>query len=673
MRIARLDLTRYGRFTDRSLDLPAGEVDLHLVVGRNEAGKSTTRAGLSELLFGIDTRTPYAFLHDYQSMRIGAVLERGERRLVIQRRKGNKNTLLGEDGQPLGDGALAPFLGAADRAFFERMFSLDLEALAEGGRQLLDAKDDIGRMLFQASGGLARFGEVLDELDRELEQLWAPRKSGTRAYYTAHDQLEAADKSFKEGVVRAQDFHRAEAAVDEARGEVDRAAQRHATLVRERSRLERIKRVSPALARRRKLLDDVVALANVALLPSSAARDLQDATAKIALADADLERLARDVAQAAATRDAAVVDDKLLSHAADIRAAGERRQQLKSHPGEIGNCITEVHLLTSEVEDLAGRLGWGRGSLDDLRAHMPSELAQQELGRLIAGHEKLLRERDAAAKALADRVAERNRLASDRDPSRDGGPPDALVDALERARKLGDADRARQRLADPAKALSKKVDSARKQLAPWTGDVEALRAVVPPPDEEIEAIASRLARIDQARDQARAERSTASGLLDQRRLEERQVRRDARPVTADELAGARAVRDERWSGLRASIAAGAPPREAEVDELSRLVAEADALAVRRFDAAEASVELQKIRADIELGDQHLASLDARLREHDEARDDARRALVALQRGLGVALDTPAALRAWVHARAHVLDLAAQTQRSPRRPTSCAPR
>jgi uncharacterized protein YhaN len=43
MRISRLDLLRYGKFTEKSVSLPKAEKDFHLIVGPNEAGKSTLR------------------------------------------------------------------------------------------------------------------------------------------------------------------------------------------------------------------------------------------------------------------------------------------------------------------------------------------------------------------------------------------------------------------------------------------------------------------------------------------------------------------------------------------------------------------------------------------------------------------------------------------------------
>src|SRR5690349_15669570 len=104
MRLSRLDLTRYGKFTDFSLDfgeVEPGRPDLHVIYGPNEAGKSTSFAAYLDLLFGFEPRTRYAFLHPYPSMRVGGVLqfEDGARELV--RIKRPQNSLLDRDDQPL--------------------------------------------------------------------------------------------------------------------------------------------------------------------------------------------------------------------------------------------------------------------------------------------------------------------------------------------------------------------------------------------------------------------------------------------------------------------------------------------------------------------------------------------------------------------------------------------
>ena len=115
MRINRLDLLRYGRFTNVSLPFPKANSDLHVIFGPNEAGKSTSLAAIEDLLFGIPHNSPYNFIHDYGTMRMGGTLEHEGKLLDVRRRKGNRDTLLAPDDNPLpaGDSALAPFLGGA--------------------------------------------------------------------------------------------------------------------------------------------------------------------------------------------------------------------------------------------------------------------------------------------------------------------------------------------------------------------------------------------------------------------------------------------------------------------------------------------------------------------------------------------------------------------------------
>ena len=194
MRLARLDLLRYGLFTDTPIELPRAERDIHIVYGPNEAGKTTSLTAIEDLLFGILERSPYNFLHSYEAMRVGAVLENAGDCFEFQRRKTRRDMILGPDGVPLpGDERLlAPFLGGADRVYFDRMFNLSHRRLAEGGRAIIEAKDDVGQMLFVAGTGLADLRERLKQLEEEADLLWAPRKSGKRLYYQAQDRLKEA-------------------------------------------------------------------------------------------------------------------------------------------------------------------------------------------------------------------------------------------------------------------------------------------------------------------------------------------------------------------------------------------------------------------------------------------------------------------------------------------------
>ena len=281
MRLRRLDLLRYGHFTDRSFELPAGDTDFHIVFGPNEAGKSTALSAIEDLLFGIPVRSPLNFLHDYASLRIGAVLENGQTSLELVRRKGSKDTLLGTDNLPIpgGETALQPLLAGADRSFFQRMFSLDHVRLETGGREILDAEDDIGQMLFSVGAGIGGLRDLLGELTKEANELWAPRRARYRRYYQAHDRFTNAGTELRQQTLTAnmwQESKKAYERAEEAYGEIESEFEK---LSAEGRRLSRIRRVYRDVCRMAVLREetDIADLERVISLPDDARSVLEEA------------------------------------------------------------------------------------------------------------------------------------------------------------------------------------------------------------------------------------------------------------------------------------------------------------------------------------------------------------------------------------------------------------
>ena len=306
MRIRELKLIRYGKFTDRTVALPPGDRDIHLIVGPNEAGKSTVRTAIGDWLFGIPARTPLAFLHPMPDLRVGGTLERSssgdapEQQLAFDRTKGNKNTLRTPDDTTLPDGALQPWLGSLQAQAFNRMYALDHTTLVEGGAGILSASDDIGRMLFQSAAGIEHLGDALQKLQAEADTLWSSRKSGSRIYYQALEAYDTAHADFKKATLRTKDWkaqHDALAATETALAE---ARTRDIDIRRQLSRLERIRRVRPmllALDAAQAQRDELLTAGDIPLLVENADQVLGDARQELVLVAADLQRLQQDVAQ----------------------------------------------------------------------------------------------------------------------------------------------------------------------------------------------------------------------------------------------------------------------------------------------------------------------------------------------------------------------------------------
>jgi uncharacterized protein YhaN len=182
MKLLELNIEAFGPFTQKqlifsSLDSTNKEQGgLHLIYGKNEAGKSACLRALKSLLYGIPTRTPDNFLHTNNKLRISAKLEHSNGdTLFIRRRKGRLNTLLDEANNTLDDGVLAPYLQGLNQTLFETLFGLDHSALVQGGEAMLTQQGEVGQALFSAGMGIANLREILQDLEQEAKILYAPR------------------------------------------------------------------------------------------------------------------------------------------------------------------------------------------------------------------------------------------------------------------------------------------------------------------------------------------------------------------------------------------------------------------------------------------------------------------------------------------------------------------
>ncbi|MFT4118360.1 AAA family ATPase [Bradyrhizobium sp.] len=185
MRLRRLELTRYGKFTDRSIDFGErvdGQPDLHIIYGPNEAGKSTAFAAFLDLLFGIGSQSPFNFLHPYPTMRIGAALDIAGETREFARLKRPQNSLVDGQDRSVPEAAIRGELGGIERDAYRTMFSLDDETLEKGGESILASKGDLGQLLFSASAGLSHLSDRLVDLTADADSFYKYRaRSGALA------------------------------------------------------------------------------------------------------------------------------------------------------------------------------------------------------------------------------------------------------------------------------------------------------------------------------------------------------------------------------------------------------------------------------------------------------------------------------------------------------------
>ncbi len=619
MRIARLDLARYGRFSDHVIDFgpaPAGGPDFHIVYGLNEAGKSTAAAAILDLLFGIEKQSPFgaaearANWHAYSAMRIGARIEIGARPHEIARLKRDRNSLVDADNRPIDETFLKAELAGVDRASFRMMFSLDDDSLEKGGEAILASRGDLGQLLFSASAGLAEFSGRLGALRERAEKFYRPRASKT----------ELAEKK------------RALEALKDERDKADTLASSYADLIRQRDEAKAAyeaaaKALSERRARSGAIQRLLAALPHLAALSRAEARlaPLADLPATPSGWEAEVARLQAEAIRLTAQKESAesaiggLCDelDRIADDAAALQAASrvDAWRELRSR-----------YDTARDIPVRQGELDGKRGAVAEIlrRLGRPDEaelmkliLPVRTVGRieeLIAQRSGVLAKVEAARAALDEANSALAALVDGPQSDSAGAPLEGLKTRLQAARRDDSPARLRAARAEMEKQARKLLD-ALAALAPWRGLPEALADVSVPGEVDTAALRQRLS-------QALAERQNHVQRLADKNGEAERLKAEAAAATAeivgdDAAAEIRSAREGAWAAHRAALSASsadtfeAAMRRDDAAGAARLANAREVAAARERAIKLAGLEVERARAksDLDEADTALNALD----------------------------------------------------------------
>lgn len=595
MRIQRIDLVRYGKFTDKKVEFPAAKRDFHMVIGPNEAGKSTLRSAIQELLYGIHRNSPLDFRHAKSDLRLGGRIEHLGESLAFQRVKGNKQTIRDTKDVPLQDSVLSPFLGSTDQSFFDNMFGLDHFRLVEGGKSILDASDDVGQVLFQSSAGIASLGKIRDTLEREADSLWAPKKSGDRAYYKALDQLDKATGALKGATVRTKDWLEAYRETERLNDLMEAERKRHSELQGRRGTLERVRRLAPILQELRENERQLAELGVVIELPADANIIQDSAESELSTAQEILRLRTEEVARLNSEASVIRVDEDVLQIEHEIAALEEMRVKFSSHERDIEIRANEVTLAWQEALDAMIQLGWGELDEDAVRRRIPTLTRRKAIMQLVKEHGGLAEIARAARQAERVKRAETDALNTQLAKSPTTDVPPALRVALTGVQQLGDVEATRSRHETTVSTAKAATAIAFQALGMWSKSLADLRLMQIPSQQTIDTLVRDRQTLlaDQRAIQARVDEQALK--IRQAALAVRQYDDAHHPITREEVAEARELRDTAWIFIKTgskSIEEGA----AAVDDGIR---RADELADARIGKVEQEAEFQSRRQQLE--------------------------------------------------------------------------
>ena len=655
MRFASLELLRYGGFADRRLELTRGECDLHFIFGPNEAGKSTTLEAVGDFLFGFPHGKAQDYRFDASLLRIGAVLEAGPVRLAAQRRR-KKPTLVDAAEQEVAEGPLAAMLRGQTREAFRLGWSLDHARLREGGKLMVAAQGDVGQALFAAGAGMAEVARVLQALEAEADGIWAKRRSAARGFSQAEAQLKEATQALARAQVAPKAWSDAKAAL-EALGARQAAQETELQQARAALRVvDRTRRVAVAVERRNYLLAQLAGR-RAPLFSAAAEAGFDQAMAVVAEAGRRLATAEALAAEARASLAGLAPDAAVLARAEAVEALLERRGAVLKGQEDLPARQAELAVKTAEMQGLLAELGQGGRAVAEVMGALPSRAVVARLrGNAKARGEAASRvqaKRQAQAVALREREQVQARMAAAVAPAALG----PLQVALAEARQRGDLDAEMARAQRAAEAARRRAGEALERLAPWAGDVAALRGLAVPAEAELD-------QAMQAQRTAVAERDASAqalrGLADKlalKRLEREGLAGARGAVSAEDLAAARAARDAAWAGLRPGLLAGVAVAAGQVEVFEGLAAAADGLADARFQRAEASAQLLGLDLELTRLAAEVAQAEARAGAAAVAEQAGLRDWQAGLAALGLPVLAPEGLRAWLGLRLAALQAA----------------
>lgn len=550
MRIERLALEKYSLFTDRVLDFRT-DATVHVVLGANEAGKTSALSAIGDWLFGFGHLAAYDFKHDATALRLGGVLRHSDGRLIsARRRRGRKNTLLDDNDQPLSDDHLAATLGGVTREIFSREFGLTAQALRDGGLELLKAGGSLAETLAAGSAGLTALSRRRDELGFEADELFTPRKTASRAFYVASERFDAAERALRDQTITADALQASADAMQAARDHLASLNAAHAGAGIDLARLQRALRSRGKLARLDTIAQALTALSDLPDVPPSTLATWQRAGDDDARLADELQRL--DLADAADRQamTGLAVDTRLLAAGGAIDALNRRIGAVEKAQTDLPRRRAARQEAQNTLDAAARRLGLaGHG---ELLARQPSDPALERARELIEAHRRL-------TETLEQAEARRVRALRERD----------AVQAEDGNAAVVDPEPARQRLAAlleiPAQAdrLRRETATLEAERAALAADVAALNPPAGPLDalptlalpdattiathvRSAEAIESEIRKLHEALATAKAAITDADAEL--ARLAD-----DGIAVTRADLAAARAQREERFDDLQQQI------------------------------------------------------------------------------------------------------------------------
>jgi len=340
MQIEEIHIRRFGGITD--LSLTGLRTPLTVIIGPNEAGKSTALEFIRSMFFGFRKRSGRSAANTYETQdgapRQGRLVVRDNQgeRFYIERteRPGKKEgvvTIVDSQGHSQDPSTLPTLNRAMERSAYEALFAFDLDSMRELDREALR-----GKIIAAALGSLqVNPLDVVARVDEELKNLATRSSRNGNSLVALQARLDAVNgelRSIKDRPARytnvKEELDRVLGTRREIAAKIPRKEAALANLKRILRHEEAWTRLLAAEDRLRELSDVSTFPPNGSALMDQALQRLRDARASEDVLIPELEELSRRFATI-------IPDEALLSSSDELRSLERRSRMLASRPSEI--------------------------------------------------------------------------------------------------------------------------------------------------------------------------------------------------------------------------------------------------------------------------------------------------------------------------------------------------
>ena len=672
MKIREIRLIAFGPFTDDRIDLSEGKEGLHIIYGPNEAGKSSALRALRHMFYGIPERSSDGFLHPYDKMRIGAVIQRKNGNVLeFIRRKGRSNTLRATDDKSVLDEALIQqFLHGIDEDFFVTMFGIDHTDLVRGGKEIITGGGSMGQVIFAAGSGVVNLREIQQDLQSEADQLFRPSGQKPRIN-DALGNLNKNRKALREAQLPGQEWVKHDQALREAQEHIHIVNQNLTDKQRDRRRLERIKEALPIIARRRELIEDYKNYATAVLLPENFRDERHGLITKLSIAENDhtqtlqvIETLKRDMAKLQ-------VSEGLIENSGLIE---EIHQELGSHRKAARDRIrlqTRKDVLRSEAKDIL------RGLRDDLtledaeklRIKKADKVGIQELGIKF---ERIITRIENAQEAIPKISDQINDLDTQLKTLDEPKPIDQLKIAIEQAEEYGVLENRWREDQTEIRNDVKTLEIKLSKQSLWAGSIEEIEGLRIPSLETIDEFDDRTDKAERTAAELKSESKRLHGAQAEIEQQIEQLQLEQEVPTEEDLHNSRNKRDQGWRFVQSKLKGNLIPDEeladfiqwfqpsstlAEAFEAS--VFQADGIADRLRREAERVANLARLIAEKAAQEKQSKRLKEDLDIAEKKLTEINNEWAKLWQATGITPRTPREMRGWTQDHAAMTEKAAE--------------